>query len=129
MVPPYKGVVWRGWGEGDEDWQGVTCGGESSRNLGKMGKGDGCPVVEEPLWGRRVWMNAFIEQGVDAVLVIGCSGGVGILVRLLEACRRVNPGCRVINVNPGESCIPFEHVHVRMGAGEAMMELDRVLRG
>jgi hypothetical protein len=70
-------------------------------------------------------VNAFIEEKPDTVLVIGCSGGVSILFRLLDACHRANPACRVININPHESCIPFEHIHVRMPAGEALSLIDK----
>lgn len=84
-------------------------------------------LYDEPYGSRLLWVNAFIDEKPDTVLVIGCSGGVSILFWLLDACRRVNPACQVININPHESCIPFEHVDIRMPAGEAMTRLHGLL--
>ena len=81
-------------------------------------------LYDEPYGNRLLWVEDFIDRRPDTVLVIGCSGGVSVLFRLLNRCRTVNPACQIININPGESCIPGGHVHLRMRAGDALAMLD-----
>jgi len=79
------------------------------------------------LYGSRlVWVEDFIGRSPDAVLVIGCSGGVSLLHQLLRRCRAVNPECAIINVNPHEDCIELPHEYLRLAASEALTALDSV---
>ena len=80
-------------------------------------------LYDESYGNRLLWVESFIAGKPDTVLVIGCSGGVMILHTLLDACRRANPGCQIININKAESCITIDHVDVRMSAVEAMTML------
>lgn len=54
------------------------------------------------------------------MLVIGCSGGVDILNRLLKKCHRANPAYTLININAHEDCIEDEHLHIPLKATLAM---------
>ena len=78
----------------------------------------------ESYGSRPLWVEEFIGAGPDAVLVIGCSGGVELLTRLLRRCREVNPSCEIINVNPHEDCIELEHQYLPLPATVALTALD-----
>ncbi|MEZ5489057.1 MAG: Sir2 family NAD-dependent protein deacetylase [Gammaproteobacteria bacterium] len=80
------------------------------------------------LYGNRLlWVEQFIKRPVDCVLVIGCSGGVDILERLIFQCRLGNAGCSIINVNPSDDCITKEHLYLRSTAGAALLSIDKEL--
>jgi NAD-dependent SIR2 family protein deacetylase len=76
---------------------------------------------------RLLWVEDFIRRTPDAVLVIGCSGGVSIVDRLLRNCRDANPGCAIINVNTYEDFINLSHLHIPMPATAAMEALHAML--
>lgn len=81
-------------------------------------------LYDEPYGNRLLWVDAFItEKKPDTVLVIGCSGGIWILQRLLDSCRRANPRCQFININPTQTPIAFEHLDLRLPAAEALVRL------
>lgn len=73
---------------------------------------------------RLLWVEDFIGKGVDTVLVIGCSGGVAILDRLVRQCRKANPACTVVNINPYQDGVEQEHFFVPLGASAAMESLN-----
>jgi NAD-dependent SIR2 family protein deacetylase len=81
----------------------------------------------EEYGNRLLWVEHFIDQGVDAVLVVGCSGGVYVLFDLLRRVRTVNPAAAVINVNPHEDCLEGEHLFVRAAAAPALSALRAAL--
>jgi len=84
-------------------------------------------LYDESYGSRLVWVDDFIQGGVDAVMVIGCSGGVTILDHLLRQCRQIKPGCEIININPFEDCIEIPHMHLPMPATVAMERLDQTI--
>ena len=59
-------------------------------------------LFNEGYGSRLVWVEDFIGSAPDTILVMGCSGAVAVLDRLLRACRTANPNCVIINVNPHE---------------------------
>lgn len=73
---------------------------------------------------RLVWAEDFIQRVPDVVLVIGCSGGVAILDRLLRSCLDVNPNCTVININAHEDCIRQPHLYIPLPASMALEVVD-----
>jgi len=73
---------------------------------------------------RLLWVEDFIERGPGAILVIGCSGQVGILDRLLRACRNAMPSCAIIHINAYEDAVGLPHLHLAMTASEALGALD-----
>lgn len=87
-------------------------------------------VLFDEMYGNRLlWTEWFVDRGVDAALVVGCSGGVTVLYSLLGRLRARNPDAKIVNVNPHEDCLDVEHVFVRAGAGEALAALDAALAG
>lgn len=81
-------------------------------------------LYHESYGSRLVWVEDFIKGGVDVVLVIGCSGAVAILDRLLRACRESNPDCGVIHINPHEDGLRLSHRHLALAATTALEALD-----
>lgn len=73
---------------------------------------------------RLLWVENFIRQKVDTVLVIGCSGGLYILVQLLNSCREHNPACNVITVNPHMDPVIVSHIHLSMTATAALTAIN-----
>jgi NAD-dependent SIR2 family protein deacetylase len=73
---------------------------------------------------RLMWVEDFIRQAPDTVLVIGCSGGVSILDRLLRNCLDANPDCAIININAHEDCIEHPHIYIPLPATEALLALN-----
>ena len=69
---------------------------------------------------RLMWVEDFIQQAPDAVLIIGCSGGVSILDRLLRYCLDANPNCSIININAHEDCIDHPHLYIQLPAAIAL---------
>jgi NAD-dependent SIR2 family protein deacetylase len=65
---------------------------------------------------RLLWVEDFIKHKPDTVLIIGCSGGVSILDRLVRACHEVNPGCAIININAHADPISLPHLHIPLSA-------------
>jgi NAD-dependent SIR2 family protein deacetylase len=74
-----------------------------------------------------MWVEDFIRQAPDVVLVIGCSGGVSILDRLLRNCLDANPDCSIININPHEDCIQQSHLYIQQSAADALSALNSQL--
>jgi NAD-dependent SIR2 family protein deacetylase len=81
----------------------------------------------ESYGNRLLWVEDFIQNGIETILVIGCSGGVDILDRLLRQCRETNPDCAIININPHQDCIEHEHQTVPMKASAAMEGIETCL--
>jgi NAD-dependent SIR2 family protein deacetylase len=77
---------------------------------------------------RLLWVEDFIRKTSDAVLVIGCSGEVAILDRLLRCCLDANPDCAIININPHEDCVQQPHLYIQRSASEALVTLNSRLR-
>jgi NAD-dependent SIR2 family protein deacetylase len=73
---------------------------------------------------RLLWVNDFIQKTTDAVLVIGCSGEVVILDRLLRYCLDANPDCTIININPYEDCVQQPHLYIQRSASDALVALN-----
>ncbi|RJP54069.1 MAG: hypothetical protein C4583_03505 [Anaerolineaceae bacterium] len=73
---------------------------------------------------RLLWVENFIRQKVDTVLVIGCSGGLYILVHLLNSCRENNPNCTVININPHMDTVIVPHLHLSMTATASLSAIN-----
>ncbi len=86
-------------------------------------------LYDEPYGSRLVWVEDHIDGKIDAVLVIGCSGGATILERLLLRCRERNPECVIININPHEDCVAVAHRHLPLTATEGMEALDAGFSG
>lgn len=84
---------------------------------------------DESYGTRRMWVDDFIRGKPDAVLVIGCSGGVAILGELVRNCLSANPTCRIININASDDPITSPHVHLALPATAGLTALDAVLRG
>jgi len=83
---------------------------------------------DESYGNRLLWVENFIGNKPDTVLIIGCSGGVSIVERLLRECHLANPECRFINVNPEDDPIPLPHIHLPMTGTEALAALDAELQ-
>lgn len=81
-------------------------------------------LFDEPYGNRLLWVHDFLRRDCDAVLVVGCSGGVMILDRLLSFARRQNPECAFINVNPHFDCLEGEHLYLQFSAVEGLEALD-----
>lgn len=79
---------------------------------------------DESYGSRLAWVDAFIGDIPDTVLVIGCSGQVSLLPQLLQRCRDANPECAIINVNPHEDCVEIPHEYIPVPATLAMVGLD-----
>ena len=69
---------------------------------------------------RLLWVEDFIRKAPDVVLVIGCSGEVAILDRLLRYCLDANPDCAIININAHEDCIEYSHLYIPLPASAAI---------
>ncbi|MFA7370111.1 MAG: Sir2 family NAD-dependent protein deacetylase, partial [Kiritimatiellales bacterium] len=76
---------------------------------------------------RLLWVNDFIQKTTDVVLVIGCSGEVAILDRLLRYCLEANPDCSIININPHEDCVQQTHLYIQQAATDALVALNSQL--
>jgi NAD-dependent SIR2 family protein deacetylase len=85
-------------------------------------------LYDESYGSRLLWVEDFISRKPDIILIIGCSGGVGILERLLRSCRLANPKCDIININPHEDFVSMQHDYLALKATVAMMQLDSCLR-
>lgn len=81
-------------------------------------------LYDESYGSRLIWVEDFISRKPDVVLVIGCSGGVSILDRLLRSCLTANPGCEIININPHEDCVSMPHRYLPLAATVGMERLD-----
>ncbi len=81
-------------------------------------------LFNESYGSRLVWVEDFINSAPDTVLVIGCSGGVALLPRLLKQCRKAIPDCAIININPHEDCIELPHHYLPLSASVALTVLD-----
>lgn len=84
-------------------------------------------LFDEGYGSRLLWVEDFIDGVPDAVLVIGCSGGVTILNCLLRRSRAANPGCEIISINPFDDCIEMAHRHLAMPASAALELLDAAI--
>jgi NAD-dependent SIR2 family protein deacetylase len=62
----------------------------------------------------------FIIRGVDAILIIGCSGAVWTLQELVNQALAQSPAAKVININPTENCLPEADVYLAMAATEGL---------
>ena len=80
-------------------------------------------LFNEGYGNRLLWVDDFIRQAPDLVLVIGCSGGVSLLDRLLRSCRQANPACAILNLNPHEDAVRMEHAYWAAGAVEGLQNL------
>jgi NAD-dependent deacetylase len=83
----------------------------------------------EDYGNRLLWVKHFIDQKVDAALVVGCSGGVYVLFSLLDQVRARNPSAVIVNVNPHEDCVEGEHIFISAPAGEALSALRELIGG
>jgi len=79
---------------------------------------------DEGYGSRLVWAEDFIRTKPDVVLVIGCSGGVTLLPRLLLECRIANPDCTIININPHEDFVEIPHHYLCLPASIALESFD-----
>ena len=77
---------------------------------------------------RLLWVEDFIRSDIDAILVIGCSGGVTILDRLLRQRRKSNSDCAIININPHQDCIQNEHLYIPLEASTAMEAIHSMIQ-
>jgi NAD-dependent SIR2 family protein deacetylase len=84
-------------------------------------------LYDESYGSRLLWVEEFIRSAPDTVLVIGCSGGVTLLSRLLKECREANPHCEIININPHEDCIEIPHHYLPLSASVALTAFDSLL--
>ena len=84
-------------------------------------------LFNESYGSRLVWVEDFISSAPDTVLIIGCSSGVALLPRLLKQCRKVNPDCAIININPHEDCLELPHLYLPLFASVALTALDSLL--
>ena len=82
---------------------------------------------DEGYGNRLLWLEYFLKEGCDAILVVGCSGEVQILPYLIRCARADNPEVCVLNVNPHEDCIDGAHMHLPLGATDALTALDAEL--
>jgi NAD-dependent SIR2 family protein deacetylase len=78
----------------------------------------------EQYGNRLLWVEDFIRQAPDVVFVIGCSGGVAILDRLLRGVLAAGPNCAIININAYEDCIEHPHLCIPLPASPALAALD-----
>jgi NAD-dependent SIR2 family protein deacetylase len=76
---------------------------------------------------RLLWVDDFIKNKPDVILIIGCSGGVSILDRLVRSCREINPDCAIININAHADPITMPHLHVPMLATSALHAINDML--
>lgn len=76
---------------------------------------------------RLLWVEDFIERGPGVVLVIGCSGQISILDRLLRACRKARPDCGILHINAHEDALTQTHLHLASSASEALLALAELL--
>jgi hypothetical protein len=82
---------------------------------------------DEEYGTRLLWVQDFINQKPDAVLVIGCSGTLNVLCRLLGDCRRANPRCRIVSLNADQAAEIPDAIHICMPATGAMRQLGAAL--
>ena len=81
-------------------------------------------LFHESYGDRLLWVEDFIRSAPDTILVMGCSGRVVVLDRLLRSCRAANPDCTIINVNPHEDGIDVSHAYLPMTAGAFLAAID-----
>ena len=84
-------------------------------------------LFDEGYGNRLLWVEHFIKGGCDVVIVVGCSGGVYILERLLKDARDYNPACKIININPYENCVNTDHIYLKYTAVETFEILDALI--
>ncbi len=84
-------------------------------------------LYDEPYGSRLVWVEDFIRNSPDVVLVIGCSGGVSLLPLLLKQCREADSASEIININPHEDCIEVPHHYLPLTASDALAAFDALL--
>lgn len=78
----------------------------------------------ESYGSRLVWVEDYIRDAPDVILVIGCSGGVTILEQLLRRCRQACPDCEILNINPHIDGIDLPHQHLSMPASLALSAIE-----
>nr|MBC8363212.1 hypothetical protein [Candidatus Desulfatibia profunda] len=81
-------------------------------------------LFDEGYGNRLLWVEHFIKDGCDLLIVVGCSGGVYIVERLLNDMRYYNPTCNIININPYEDCVNTDHIYLKCTAVEAFEILN-----
>jgi NAD-dependent SIR2 family protein deacetylase len=81
-------------------------------------------LFNESYGTRLMWVDDFIRHAPDVVLVIGCSGGVAILDRLLRSVLDASPNGTIININAYEDCIRHPHLYIPLPAGMALEAID-----
>ena len=84
-------------------------------------------LFDEGYGNRLLWVEHFIKNGCDLVIVVGCSGSVYIVERLLKDIHYYNPACKIININPYEDCVNTDHIYLKYTAVEAFEILDRLI--
>ena len=65
-----------------------------------------------------------MDQSARPLLPLPCA--ITILHSLLDACRRANPLCSIININNSESGIALDHMDIRMSAVESLVALQKM---
>jgi NAD-dependent SIR2 family protein deacetylase len=81
----------------------------------------------ESYGNRLIWVQDFIQRSPNVVLVIGCSGGVSVLERLLRLCLDANPGCTIVNINAYEDCVEPPHLYIPLPAGVALERIHAAM--
>lgn len=72
--------------------------------------------MDEPYGNRLLWVEDFINRGVDQILIIGCSGAVGIVCRLVRQAKSSNHQLLTTCINPGDHEIDGVDRHIRKDA-------------
>lgn len=83
---------------------------------------------DEGYGNRLLWVEDFIRNKPDTIIIIGCSGDVSILDQLIRACLNANPECAIININAHEDPIAPPHLDVKMSATEALSFVNHKLQ-
>ena len=76
---------------------------------------------------RRSAVDAFIREGVDVLLVVGCSGGVDVARLIVDESR--HGGAFIIEINPSPSGRWHSDVTVREPATSALSGLNAAMGG
>ena len=126
---PDREVVLRRWSEanGREIWEDREV---PFRSIPPYRDPDYRPNVlffDEEYGHRLLWVRDFISQQPDAVLIIGCSGALTILPRLLGDCRRANPRCQIISLNVDPDMDIPDAIHISQPATRAMCQIEKAL--
>ncbi|BBM87600.1 SIR2 family NAD-dependent protein deacylase [Candidatus Uabimicrobium amorphum] len=81
---------------------------------------------DEPYNSKLLWVDDFAKRKVNTVLVIGCSGKVNVVHRIIQRVKEYNPSTEIIDINCQKNDVVAD-IHLRGKATEILQLLGENL--